>query len=255
MWTKSHAYMGRPCPEAQTSRVNEPCQHLQKPSMHKGTNATPTPLLCKLSRLLDSLSENSESLYALMHPNLPAFHLLEHTLTCHICKSWLGWGHPGLTGVSSVFRNAHFPRDWWEFAPEPFPSCFSLGAPFKVATHTAQQLFRNKDLTPRWGILGDELGTILNRVSSLKPAWLTYYELVSLPVWLANQLTLHSVPRGLSALSNWASNMTCKLLSKSTLGGVAWVAVTEDAYSRKFSSQQVWNSCAPTYCLWPWEGS
>ena len=153
-----------------------------------------------------------------------------------------------LSGVSSMFRNAHFPRGWWGFAPEPFPSCFSLGAPFKTATHRAQQLFRNKDLTPRWGILGDESSTIHDWVSPLKPAWLTYYELVSLPLWLANQLTLLSVPRGLSVLSNWASSMTCKLLRKSTLGGVVWVAVTEDAYSRKFSSQQVWNSCAPTYC-------
>ena len=95
MWTKSHACMGGPCPEAQTSRVSESCEHLQNPSMHKGTNATPTHMLCKLSWLLDSLSENPESLYAFMHPNLPAFPLLEHTLTCHICKSLLWWGHPG----------------------------------------------------------------------------------------------------------------------------------------------------------------
>ena len=132
MWTKLHAYMGRPCPEAQTSRVSEPCQHLQKPSMHKGTNAISTHLFCKhLSRLLDYLSENSESLQALMHPNLPASPLLEDALTYHICKSWLWWGHPGPYRTFLCVQECSLPKGLVSVCSRTFSFLLLSGSPFQ----------------------------------------------------------------------------------------------------------------------------
>lgn len=126
---------------------------------------------------VDSLGENWESLHTFVHQNLPAFPLLEHTLTCHICTSGLWWSHPGTLRSFLCVQGWPLPKGLVRVCSVALFLSASLWESLaKWQLTQPNSYLGNDDFTAGWGLLGNELRTIY---SYLKPAWLTCHELGS----------------------------------------------------------------------------